>query len=603
MSARAGFSFGALRRPFLAVLVLMCTQAFSSSLHGGEEPWRPLAVVRFGNVDAVDSEDGELASFVKNIKNDGRFAPPIRTMVGPEIRNLTFFGIKYEAWVECVLSVPSRPGATARVWVFPVDNRDEYMAQLANQGLSEYEGMDGVSVLRETDPDGIVHTWHMEWLPGDIAVFGADRDAVVAARQLYAENSASKGLLSRVGGDYLEPDVMLRLFPEQLATWRDRSPDTYWWRERVSLLTRDLIAFWEPNPARTRLIWSLSDEFAAWPRSMRRVDCSVWFEREGVEWRLEAEGAFASLERSDLSILRRLPEQSALAYALTVSEDSFSRLGASAGRLLLSAAGGVVTAEARTAASEFFGMLEQARIRQAAFSWIAPPADRPHLGGTRMLVVQCDDPDRLEAAWEYALGAISGETAVTRALAQIGWKVSVERDPGGSRRAVVKVTAADDALGAPYYHTAYTVARRGGCLAFAGGGVRPDAADQERVMAHREALADETVANVSEGIPDVRLAFTRVGLQGAACVGLLKPVRFMQIALIEAADLRPRTPDQQEPLSVQMAREMLEYGSAVAWTASGENDGGVWRFSGGIPWQSLARLSAALGVTESIGAE
>lgn len=591
--------------PRFALFIPACMALLSIPCvaEGGDAEWRPLIIARFGNVDAVDAEDGELAAFVKSVKNDGRFTPPLRTFIGPEIRNLTFFGIKYEAWMECVVLVPARPGGTERVWIFPVDNRDEYMEQLAGQGLAEYEGMDGVSVLREMDQDGNIRHWHMEWLPGNVAVFGASREAVVAMRQLYAENSAARGLLAQVGGEYFEADITIRLDPERLIAWRDDSPGVYWWRDNVSKIVRDLVAYWEPGSARTRLVWSLSDEFVAWPRSLGRIDFGIWFERGGVEWRLDVEGSFDPVEKSELRSLRRVPEQTALAYALPVTDASFARLGGVAGRILLAAAGGVVTADARAAAGVFFDTLRQANIRQVAYSWVAPPIGRPELGGTRLVVLECEQPDRLEAAWTFLQGATSGETPVTQALSQIGWRVSIAPGRSIPGTADITIAPAEGDFGAPYYWAAYVARRQGNWVAFAGGGIRADSEDQNRVMSHRADLAHGAVTADSDGIPDARLAFTRVGPDGASFLGFLKPVRFMQLSLIEAADLRPRTSDQLEPLSSQVAREMLEYGTTTAWTVTGEKVGDVWRFNGGMPWSSLTRLSAALGITESVGVE
>lgn len=567
--------------------------------------WSALLVVRFGNIDAIDAEDGDLALFLKSIRNDGRFTPPMRTLVGPEIRNPTFFGVVFEAWLEGVVLVPVSVGRPELLWVFPVDNRDEYMMQLANHGLSEYEGMDGVTILREMDADGNVHTWHMEWLPGNVAVFGASREAVAAARQLYAENSAARGLLARPGAGrgFLEPDAAVRVFPPRLAAWQSREPGQYWWRESIDRLTNDLIEYWQPSPARIRLIRSLAEKLTLWPIGLSRVELSLWIEPKGVEWTLDAEGAFEGAGRTQLEVLRNIPDRAALAWAVPVSVDSLNAFGGRMGAFLLGAAGGVVTQDARSEARDFFDVLIAADSREVAMAWVPPPQANPELGAARLLLVNHQNGEAVELAWDRLGRVFAPGSPAVQAFAQMGIQIEFTPDPIDRFTADLRVYPdGGDAASRdnPYYHATLVMRHRGHLAALVVGESRGDPEVRRQVAEYRASLADSAVLGGGPGGPDVREAFTRVGAGGASFLAFLEPVRFLQLCLVEAGDWRPRSPDQHEPLSTQLAREMLEYGSERAWTASGLATAGKWTFGGGIEWRSLARLAAALGITESI---
>lgn len=586
--------------PFVAA-ALFCLLSVPAAGAAEREEWQPVLAVRFGNIDALDSEDSDLAAFVKGIRNDGRHIPPMRALVGPAIRNPTFFGLTYEAWMEIVLLAPSRPGDLQGVFVFPVDSRDEYMSHLASQGLSEYEGMDGVTVLRETGRDGDVLAWHLEWLPGDVAIFGPSREAVAAGRRLYAESGAARGLLAGAGGEYVNPDVTVRLETARLAGWRDSEPGRYWWREKVERLSGDLVAFWRPGAARARLIQTLTEEFVAWPRRVRRLELSVWFEREGVEWLLTAAGDMAAAPRGEPDALRFLPEATAMAYAAPLDPAAFASLGRSVGRLLLGGAGGVVTTEARRTAERIFGLLQAAGPRQAAAAWIAPPTARPDLGASRLLVMEWERPEVLDEAWEAIREAVRPGTPAAQAFSQLGWEATLTPDEAepGAVRLTLRPGSGHEAE--PYYDGLLVFRRRDGWTALASGRSRIDADARRQVASHRAGLAEDALARRDAGSPDARQTFTRVEARGSSLAGFLAPVRFMQLALLEAADWRPHSPDQREPPSAQAAREMLEYGEAGAWTMAGEGGDGEWRFHGGMTWRSLSRLSGALGITEAIG--
>ncbi|MCD7896899.1 MAG: hypothetical protein LUG50_09535 [Planctomycetaceae bacterium] len=577
--------------------------AFADRTTAGEPDWSPLAVIRIGNIDALDAEDGDLALFIKSIRNDGRFIPPVRTLIGPEIRNPTFFGLTFETWLEGVLMVPREPGNPQGVWLFPVDSRDEYMSQLSSLGISEYEGMDGVTILREIDADGNVRTWYMEWLPGNIAVFGRHRRSVEAARALYAENSAARGLLAGPGGRIIEADVTVRLYPPRLSTWQVDEPGMYWWREKVDLITRDLLDYWQPGSARTRLMYALADRLALWPRSMKQMDLAMWFEPDGVEWRLSVNGDWRPAAAGQLETIRALPERTAMAYAVLVTVPSLAVMGDFAGDFLLAAAGGVVTQEARTMVLELFAAVLAGGPTEITAAWIAPPVNRPELGGARMAIIDMDRPEMVGPFWRNLLAAVQPGTPVSLVLSQIGLELLVVPETHGPGTAVVEaypfggVQRGDGPL-----HSALYVSRMAGSRLVVVGGGRPGDDDAvRRVAEYRIALADEAAANDTDGTADVRSVLTRMGPQGAAFLGLFAPVRFLQLALVETGDWRPRSPDQHEPESSQLAREMLEYGTARAWSVVGENSPGNWRFHGEITWSSLARLSAALGITESIG--
>lgn len=590
--------------PVLPALFLALCFFLPGAAAAGE--WRPLAIARFGNVDAIDAEDGALGAFIKGMRNDGRSIPPVRTLIGPEIRNPTLFGVVYEAWIEAAVLAPSPSGELECAWLFPVDSRDEYMAHLANQGLSEYEGMDGVTVLRETDLEGSVHIWHMEWLPGNVAVFGRNRSAVVAARRLYAENSASRGLLAGAGGQYVEPDVMLRLHPGQLASWRRDERGDYWWRERIDKIVRDLVSYWGPSQARTRLIDTLANRLTALPRDIPLVDCSFWFEPDGVEWALTLQRTPPQSPPplpSQLNVLRSMPERAAFAYAVPVSDASFLELGNWTGELMLGAAGGVVTTESRLLAKRLFDALRLAGPRQAAFGWILPPSDNPEYASSRVLIAEWERPERLGAAMEIVREAVADGSPIHQTFSQMGldvaWRV-LSPDP-----VVVQIDAfpVGGSAGEPRFSALYCGVLHGNRLALVGGASRTDEAERKKVIDYRLSVARRAASSDGEGGPEVRSAFVRMDGGGASLLGFFDPVRFMQLALVETADWRLLSPDQHEPASTRLAREMLGYGSAGAWSFGGLNRDGSMKLNGGMSWKSLARLCAALGITESIGME
>lgn len=569
------------------------------------EDWSPLLVVRFGNIDAIDAEDGELAGFVRNIRNDGRFPPPMRTLVGPRIRNSTFFGVVFEGWVERVTLASIVPGATKTVWAVPVDNREEYLTFMAGQGMSEYEGMDGVIVLREMEADGAVKNWYLQWLPGNVGVFGDDREAVMAARRIYADNSAARGLLFGTGGRFVNPDIMIRVNMPAVASWQDRETGRYWWRERLEEFAEDLRGYWKPDGARRRLLGNLTEAAIMWPRRVERLDACVWFEPDGVEWSLELEGEYGFSGSSLLPRLRVVPDRSALAWAAPVTPSSLSELVGWVGEVLLSAAGGVVTGEARDAGRGIAALVENGGIREVVSALVPPPVGKPELGGVRLVVTEWQFPEQADRVWERIKVLLGSDRSVSVALSQMGVQVRIEEDELFPGTLGVTVYPSRGAVGGeyaqPYYRATWTWRRNGSLVVLVTGLDREDRAERRRIRDYRSGLAGEVAGFEGEGGGDVRETFVRMGSEGASWLGFFEPVRFLQFCLIEAADWRPRSPDQLEPRSTQLAREMLEYGAGRAWTAAGVSRLNHWRLDGVASWESLTRLAAALGVTETIG--
>lgn len=582
-------------------IVLFFLFSFCSDCAEAED-WSPLFTVRFGNIDAIDAEDGELAGFVKTIRNDGLFPPPMRTLVGPKIRNPTFFGVIFEGWIERVTLVSSTPGASRTVWAIPVENREEYLTLMTAQGMSEYEGMDGVSILREMDADGNIKSWYLQWLPGNVGVFGDDRDAVMAAWRLYADNSAVRGLLFGTGGRFVNPDVMVRLNLPAVAAWQNRETGLYWWRENLEGLVGDLQNYWKPDGVRQRLLWSLAESFVMWPRGIERLDASFWFEQDGIEWSMELDGEYRLSRSSQLSCLRMVPDRSALVTATPVTPASFAAKRDWLGELMLSAAGGVVTREARETARVFNGLLEDGGIREMVTALVSPPVGKPELGGVRLLVTDWQFPEQADLVWERIKLLLGSDQTLAVAFSQMGLRVQIEDEALDSGTLGVTVYPAGGGADAePYYRATWTYRRDGSIVAFVIGSDREDWAERRKVREYRAGLVSGVVGYVGEGGADVRETFTRMGVDGASWLGFFEPVRFLQFCLIEAADWRPRSPDQLEPESTQLAREMLEYASGRAWTAGGVSRLNHWRFDGVLSWESLARLAAALGITESIG--
>lgn len=283
---------------------------------------------------------------------------------------------------------------------------------------------------------------------------------------------------------------------------------------------------------------------------------------------------------------------------------SFASFGDYVGKLLLGAAGGVATAEARAAASACFSPLQAAGPLQLVDAWVAPPLNRPELGGARLFLAEFSDPSRLAAAWSAFEAALRPDSPVAQAFAQMGWVAALIRDGDDPMAAELRLSPPAGGPAARVYLDARYVARLNGnwLAVVAGDAIAGGETRDTRLEEYRAGLAADAAASRSEGMPEARDAFTRMGPGGAAFIAILDPVRFFQLALAETADWRPRTLDQPESPSALLAREILEYASGGAWNAVGESGSNSWRIVGGMSWDSLTRLSAALGVTEAIGA-
>ncbi len=294
---------------------------------------------------------------------------------------------------------------------------------------------------------------------------------------------------------------------------------------------------------------------------------------------------------------------------MPATAESFRAFAEWAGGFFLGAAGGVVAQEARDDALRVYGILAGGGLREVASAWIPPPAGSPELGATRMMAMDWTDGGAVERVWELLWSLTDPESPLQQVFAQMGLSVKLTQDPENAFTADLLVLPPAGAGGedgdgkAPYCHATVTMRRNGGVVVLASGESRDDPEERRRVIAYRAELAEQAANNAGNGGPDVRETFTRVDASGAGFAAFFEPVRFLQLCLVEEGDWRPRSPDQHEPLSTQLAREILEYGSDRAWTATGSAERGVWTFSGSIRWRSMARLAAALGITESIAME
>ena len=126
--------------------------------------------------------------------------------------------------------------------------------------------------------------------------------------------------------------------------------------------------------------------------------------------------------------------------------------------------------------------------------------------------------------------------------------------------------------------------------------------DVDAALRYRAGLADASLrADDPLGSPGTRNAFTLMGARGASFMMTLSPVRFLQIMFAEAADWRVLAPDEAEPVSTRLAREMFEYRDAgSAWGLVGVKRDGGWDTNARMSWNSLHALAVALGITQTI---
>ncbi len=562
-----------------------------------------ILVARVDDVDNFDAGDNSLVLFLASIQNQGATYLPIRTLLGPELCNPYLSGLAVDAWLESVVVAPLAVGPLAVVWVFPVENQSDYLAGLVRQGLSDSEGVDDVAVFSRIEDDGTVIRHYLEWLPGNIAVWGRERDAVSAVRKIYENAGAGSGLLGSKEARALRPDLSLRLYPSRLAAWQDQEAGVYWWRSLVTRLAGELIAYWRPETARSKLLQALAEDVAALPKLWPVFDLSLWLGEKGIEWNISLVGGEGDKSPlSDLSAFRRLPENIGIGYDFAVDKQTYESIDAFIGRILLGAAGGVVPSGARSAASSFSRFLAQAELRQAALAWLQPPPANPRLGSARILVSEWTRPELLDAAWLVFQSALISDGPVAAALSQIGWNVTLESPAAAPDCRYLTIMPSNaDASTKPYLDAGFVAKRRGAMLAVVWGAARPEDAVAEARLERWRTLAENALAPDQSGSPDARQAFTLMGPAGATVIAVFNPIAFMQMLLAEAADWRIVSRDEPEPLSARLAREMYEYRDfGGAWNCVGQKRDGRWDFSGQVNWDNLRSLAAALGVSEQI---
>jgi len=559
-------------------------------------------VLRIEDIGALDAADSDLSLFLSPIRRDAANAPFLTSLIGPMLHNPYFTGLAADAWLEGVLAIPVKPGPLVWVWVFPVDSQDEYLSGLLRLGMSDAEGVDDVSVLSRVDPDGNIERSYLDWLPGNIAVFGNDRDGVRAVREIYQLAGARRGLLGARKGRELSPDISLRFLPSRFATWQSDEAGVYWWRSQVRRLAAELIEYWEMDSARGRFVTSMAEDLADLPMAWSNTELRLWMDEKTIEWRLALTGGSDRAgPLSQLSSIRRMPEGVSEAYAYALNQELFESLANLAGRLLLGAAGGVVPSGAREAAESFARMLSQAGPRQAAISWLPINPETPRLGSSRILAAEWDRPEVLDAAWLVFLAAAQSDGPVAAAMTQMGAVLSLDLSstiPGACTLTVKPRTKENTK---PYFAASMVARRQNQWLSLVWGEVGQDQELQRQILEHRAQLADAVLQDGLDGTPDVRQAFTLMGQSGASFIMTLSPVRFLQTLLAEAADWRILTPDEEEPLSTRHAQEMFEFRDAGgAWCAVGTEEAGKREIIGRISWDSLKALAAALGLSENL---
>ncbi len=560
-----------------------------------------IMVLRFSDVERLDSQDSELVQFMADLHNQGTIRPPLQSIIGSSIKNPFFSGLAVDAWIEGILLVPTRPGPLSLVWIFPVDNQDSYLTTLMRQGLSDTEGIGDISVMSELDPDGNIKYYYLEWLPGNLAVFGTERNAVQSARAIYESAGASRGLLGTVIGHEIAPDIKVSFQPSRFAGWQHSETGVYWWRTQIDRLVTDFIAFWRPEPARAKLMQSLAEDLASWPMSMSRLEFDVWFDEIGIEWRFRTTGhGNDTRPQSELATIRHIPGNSAITYAMAFDAAMFRDMENLVGRLLLGAAGGVVPSGAKDVATAFADTLRRASLTEASVAWIAPPSSNPGLRSTRLVVSEWQNPELLEAAWLVLESALNSEGPVQAALAQLDWELELQSIDDGQCRLTISLSDGNQLPRKNIFDCIFTARLSGRMLAMAWGAVN----DREPVLVKEHQL--EIVADVfrpdQQGTANVRQAFTMVGSAGASMMIVFSPVTFIQMVLSEAADWRLLALDEEEPLSAKIAKEMYEYrDTGKSWLMTGTQRQGISLVDGRLSWNSLKALAVSIGLTDNVG--
>ncbi|MDR0361918.1 MAG: hypothetical protein LBJ46_04425 [Planctomycetota bacterium] len=579
-----------------AAAVILLVLSLPSAARGAE--WTRVFSLRLDDVEALDARDGELAAFLGGIGVDAGSSPPVRSLVGPLLKNPYLTALAPDAWIEGALLVPDRPGRPAWVWIFPVDDQDDYRAVLERQGLVNLENMDDGLLLGESVRDGAVSYWHLEWFSGNIAAFGSDRDAVRAAREIHESAGEARGSLADRRDRTFSPDLSVRFSPRLLAAWQDREPGVYWWRTQVERLAGELVGFLAPAPSRAGLVRSLADDLAAAPLAWEGVELSLWLGRSAVEWRLDLfGGAGGQPAKSALSLSRRLPEGIAQGFAASLSRESMAELGDLAGRLVVGGAGGAVSTATREEARVLLALLTAAGPNQAAVGWDTVPARNPRLGSARVMAVEWDSSAPAVQAWRRFETETLANAAVRQTLGQLGWNVTVgAADPESGARSIRIDPAAG---GSPYLNLLVAARAAADLTVFAWAENVDDPELRAERAARLSALVERMLLGDPEGQAGVREAFTLMGRDGADFLAVLYPVAFMKMALSENADWRRMAADGPEPESTRLAREMHEYVDAgPPWSAVGERIEGGWRVNGAVAWESLLAFAAALGLTD-----
>ncbi len=584
---------------FLALVLILGSVATALEAEPGD--MREILVLRFSDVERLDSQDSELVQFMADLHSEGTIRPPLQTIIGSSIKNPFFSGLAIDAWIEGIVLAPTRPGLLNLVWIFPVDNQDSYLTTLMRQGLSDTDGVGDISILSELDPEGNIKYYYLEWLPGNLAVFGTDRYAVQSAKDIYESAGASRGLLGAMVGHEIAPDIKVHFLPSRFAGWQNSEIGVYWWRTQVERLVTDFIAFWRPEPARAKLMQSIAEDLASWPLSMNLLEFDIWFDEIGIEWRLRA-SAQDNITRpqSQLATIRRIPENSAITYAIATDAAMFRDMETLIGRLLLGAAGGVVPSGAKDVATAFADTLRRASLTEASIAWIAPPSSNPGLRSTRLTVTEWQYPELLETAWLVLESALNSEGPVQAALTQLGWELQLQSFGDGQCRLIITSSDGNQSPRKIIFDSIFTAQLSGRLLALAWGAVNDR--QPEMLREYQKELVNPVFRSDPPGTANVRQAFTMVGSTGASMMVVFSPVTFIQTVLSEAADWRMLALDEEEPLSTKIAKEMYEYrDTGEAWLMTGTQRQGISLSDGRISWSSLKALAVSIGLTDNVG--
>ncbi|MDR3211479.1 MAG: hypothetical protein LBU79_06145 [Planctomycetota bacterium] len=555
-----------------------------------------ILVIRLDNVDNLDSSESSLARFITALR-DGESYSPVRSLLGPALRNPFLTGLNVDAWVEGVILPHPTSENLFLIWTFPVEDQDAYLEALIRLGMTETGG-DGESTrLSMIEADGEQQDYFIDWLPGNLAVFGISREAVRVVRQIYELAGASRGLLANRGRATYPPDLAVRFFPARFAALQGSEAGVYWWREQIGRLAEELSNYLDPAPPRRRLILSLFEDLASLPLSYSQLEASLWLGDDVIDWRLavnasrSAPPGFGPEGKSELSSLRRLPEEATLSYALATDPAYLNYLTTLTSRILLGAAGGVVPLAAREAMSGLWERIRAANPRQAGLAWLNADPEHVAEGASRILLLEWEKPALL-AGWGSSLLESLVSQPVIYALGEIGWQLELTEMPDPPGCYSLTVRPVNDAE-SPYLSVTLVVRASGPWVALAWGRPGPETA------VRLDKRVTDVLAADGPGPPAARQVFTLMEREGAGSAFILFPVRLLSLFLGEAADWSNRPPDTDEPMSTRIAREMQGYRDAGAWYAVGTPDSDQYIWNGSLSWESLYAFAAALGLAET----